>query len=122
MTKLTFNSKTRIFNNITTNKKSTEIAPTYTIKINIAKNSTPSVTDKHELKKKIKTKAKIEWTGLLVKIINNPTTKNKHNIIQKRIAIKFLNTLRFKINKKYKEKKNLNKKKLKICRFYNKEI
>lgn len=49
-----------MFNNITTNKNKTEIAPTYTIKIKIAKNSTPKAIERQELKKKIKTKARIE--------------------------------------------------------------
>lgn len=72
-----------MFNNITTNKNKTEIAPTYTIKIKIAKNSTPKAIERQELKKKIKTKARIEWTGLLVNITNKPTQINKTKIIQK---------------------------------------
>ena len=73
-----------MLSNITTNKNRTEIAPTYTISISIAKNSTPSETAKQELKKKTKTNAKIECTGLLVNITKVPTNRNKKNKISKK--------------------------------------
>lgn len=86
--KLTFNSKTRIFKSITTKRNKTEIAPTYTIRIKIAKNSTPREIVRHELKKKIKTKANIECTGLFVKSVYNPTASNKQKKTQKNKSIK----------------------------------
>lgn len=74
---------TRMFNNITTNRNNTAIAPTYTIKIKKAKNSTPKIKAKQELRKNIKTKAKIECTGLLVNNTNKPTKKNNDQTIKK---------------------------------------
>ena len=64
------------------------MAPTYTMRINIAKNSTPRARAKQELKKKSKTKANIECTGLFVNITNKPTNKNKKKTIQKTSDIK----------------------------------
>lgn len=110
-----------MFNNITTNKNKTEIAPTYTIRIKMAKNSIPKKIVKQELKKKIKTKANIECTGLFVNKVYNPTSSSKQKKIKKKksilannrpssqltkLTVYFLPVLLVKFTKNKKKKKN----------------
>ena len=56
--------KQNISNIITTNKKSTATAPTYTTTKIIAKNSAPNKTNNPDALTKLKIKNKTEWTGL----------------------------------------------------------
>ena len=77
-----------IFNIIITNKNKIAIAPTYTIKNKIGKNSIPNINNKIDKLKKDKTKDKTECMGFVVLITVQPDIipprakiKNKHSII-----------------------------------------
>jgi NADH:ubiquinone oxidoreductase subunit 6 (subunit J) len=71
---LSFNSVSRIFNIITTNKNNTAIAPTYTINNNIAKNSVSSKSNNPAALQKTNTKNKTECIGFLELITIIPET------------------------------------------------
>ena len=81
---------------ITTNKNKIVIAPTYTIKNNIAINSTSNKINKAVAPIKTNTKKRIEWIGFLLKITKNPETNINKTIIEN---IKF-NIFRFYFSKK----------------------